>query len=185
MHRFQTPPVVHELNGHPVQQFGMRRGLALPAQVFTRTNQPDAKVGLPDAIHLGAGSRRRLTIHEPIGKRKPVGRRIFRKRIQESRDAGWQSAGRLDIELTRPEAARGGQVEIWVTMEHPCPMCGGVGGRIRVCPNCRGSGLISAEVPLVVGYPPGLKSLHQVHVPVRGLAGPGKWLTVRFFVSEH
>ena len=51
MHVLQTPVVLHELYGEPVEQLGMSGRLALNAEVVGRRHNSHAEMMLPEAIH--------------------------------------------------------------------------------------------------------------------------------------
>jgi hypothetical protein len=49
----QAPAVLHEIDGEPVEQFGMARSLALGAELLGSGDESGAEVGLPDAVDEG------------------------------------------------------------------------------------------------------------------------------------
>ena len=56
----EAPAAVHELDGQPVEQLGMRRRLALRAEVFAGRHEPGAEIGLPDPVDERPRRRRRV-----------------------------------------------------------------------------------------------------------------------------
>jgi molecular chaperone DnaJ len=86
----------------------------------------------------------------------------------------------IDFAVTSREAAQGGSVELVVPLECICPACSGVGANVgNTCSFCRGFGRVAAEQPVMVGFPPGIRGHHTVHLHL----GMGTRLTVRFFVE--
>ena len=83
----EAPAVVHEFDGQPVEQFRMRRRLALRAEVFGRRHQAGAEVRLPDAIDDRAGRGRRAAIDQPAGEVEP------RRAASSARSSGCRNAG--------------------------------------------------------------------------------------------
>ena len=81
-------PVLDELDGQPVEQLGVRRRLALRAEVLAGRDEAGAEVGLPDAVDERARGRRRLRIDEPPRERQARRRRVRRQRVQDRGHAG-------------------------------------------------------------------------------------------------
>mgnify|MGYP000541241303 CR=1 FL=1 len=54
----QAPAAFGELHGQPVEQLGVRREVALVAEVVLRLHDPAAEVLLPDAVHEYPGGER-------------------------------------------------------------------------------------------------------------------------------
>ena len=90
MQVLEAPAVLHQLDRQPVEQLGMRRRVALCAEVFAARDDPCAKVRLPDAVHLDARGRGAAPIDDPVGERQsvvgqvcnlPVTLRVWARRI--------------------------------------------------------------------------------------------------------
>lgn len=47
-----------------------------------------------------------------------------------------------ELEIDLEDAAFGATKRITVTIDEPCPTCGGEGGTTRTCPTCRGTGVV-------------------------------------------
>ena len=69
-----VPTGLAELHGQPVQQFRMRRGFALRAEVFGRRHQALPKHFLPEAIDGDTARERMRVVHQPFRQAKPVPR---------------------------------------------------------------------------------------------------------------
>lgn len=87
----------------------------------------------------------------------------------------------VDVPLTREEAWAGGSVRILVPARAICPTCGGHGaiGRYE-CWRCRGQGSLTAQYPVEVEYPAGLRRDHVIRLPLDDLGIHNFYLTVRF-----
>lgn len=73
----------------------------------------------------------------------------------------------MEVVLTPDQARRGGRIQILMPIEAACPNCGGSGDfGFWYCPECDGSGVIREEFPLEVEYPPGIRDLYQVAIPL-------------------
>jgi DnaJ-class molecular chaperone len=63
--------------------------------------------------------------------------------------------GVIDLHLTPDEARSGGTAAIWVTLQVPCPTCGGVASPGRVwCQRCEFEGAVMDQVTLYLPIPP-------------------------------
>ena len=73
----------------------------------------------------------------------------------------------MEVRLTREQARWGGNLQICIPIEVACPTCGGHGdlGWIQ-CWRCSGSGVGVSEFPIEVEYPPGIRDLYQVAIPL-------------------
>lgn len=73
----------------------------------------------------------------------------------------------MEVRLTREQANRGGRVQILIPLQRQCRTCSGTGdvGPFQ-CWNCSGTGSVLNEFPLEVGYPPGIRDLYRVAVPL-------------------
>ena len=69
-----VPAVLHEIDGEPVEQFGVARLLALRAEVGGGGDEAGAEEDLPEAIHLDARGERVLAHRDPVGEAEAVGR---------------------------------------------------------------------------------------------------------------
>ena len=65
MQVLEAPAVVHELDGQPVEQLGMRRRLALRAEVLAGRDDAGAEVRLPDAVDQRSRRGRRPAVDQP------------------------------------------------------------------------------------------------------------------------
>ena len=72
VHRFHVPAFVHEFAREPVQQFGMRRLIALRSEILRRDDDAAPEIFLPETVHGHARRERVLFIHEPFAERQPV-----------------------------------------------------------------------------------------------------------------
>lgn len=77
MDMLHAPIVFHQLHREPVEKIGMRGTRALQAKIFGSFEKTDAKIGLPNSIHKGAGGGGCTRIDKPTGKSKAgVGRAV-------------------------------------------------------------------------------------------------------------
>ena len=73
----------------------------------------------------------------------------------------------MEVVLTPDQAARGGRVRVTLPMESVCPTCDGTGDTdYWRCVRCSGTGIRRKEFPLDVQYPPGIRDLYQVAIPL-------------------
>ncbi len=79
--------MIHEFHGQPIEKLWMRRRLPLGAEVFGSSDQADAEVRLPHAIHKCPSGRRRTAVNEPMGECEPIRRAVASERMQELRHA--------------------------------------------------------------------------------------------------
>ena len=87
----------------------------------------------------------------------------------------------VDVTLTTEEARVGGSVRIFVPARAVCPACRGHGSvGLYECWRCRGQGTLTAEYPVQVRYPSGLRQDHVVRVPLDDFGIHNFYLTVRF-----
>ena len=91
----QAPIVLHEVDGQPIEQLGVRRRRGANAEVLGRFHDPDAEHRLPDAIDRDSSRRRRTPIDEPARERQPIGLGVLRQRMQRRGHAGRYRDGRL------------------------------------------------------------------------------------------
>ena len=65
-----------------------------------------------------------------------------------------------------------------------CPSCMGHGSvGVYECWRCQGHGSITAQYPLEIEYPPGLRNEHVLQVPLESFGIANFYLTVRLRVS--
>ena len=84
-----APAAGDELPCQPVEQFGMRRPVALQAEIVFRGDQALAEIGLPDAIDRHA-RRQRMVAARPASGQNRAGRAAAPRdqRRQHGRHAG-------------------------------------------------------------------------------------------------
>jgi DnaJ-class molecular chaperone len=98
----------------------------------------------------------------------------------------WYESGRedhlaLEVPLTREQAARGGRAQIMVPARVRCPMCRGFGGDFFFeCRRCEGQGVVYAQVPVSVPFPPGISGEYAVRIPLEQFGLGDMDLTVVF-----
>jgi molecular chaperone DnaJ len=91
----------------------------------------------------------------------------------------------VEVTLTPEEAEAGGCVQIQVPARAVCPSCRGHGALgLYECWRCLGQGTLTAEYPIQVNYPSGLRGDHIVRVPLDEPGIHNFYLTVRFRPSE-
>jgi DnaJ-class molecular chaperone len=89
-----------------------------------------------------------------------------------------------EIVLSPDEARHGGHARIRVPAYARCPTCGGRGAvGPYECWRCAGEGGIAGELPVTLSFPPGMRSEHDVLVPLERFGIRNLHLTVRFRVS--
>ncbi|MFO7962928.1 MAG: DnaJ domain-containing protein [Desulfobacterales bacterium] len=92
----------------------------------------------------------------------------------------------IEVPLSSEQAAVGGSARIAVPVETACRMCGGYGEiGLFECSLCAGSGISTGEVPVIIGFPPGLSSDHTVRVPLSRFGVRNIVLTVVFRPIDH
>ena len=84
---FDAPAFLLELDRQPVQQLGMRRLLALRAEVVDGFYQPGAEKRLPQAVDRHAGGQRVFLADDPAGQPQAVVGSILRQGRQNGRNA--------------------------------------------------------------------------------------------------
>ncbi len=76
----------------------------------------------------------------------------------------------MEVVLTPDQAARGGIARIILPVAGVCPTCDGTGDTTyRQCVRCGGTGIHRMELPLEVQYPPGIRDLYRVAIPLDSL----------------
>src|SRR5262249_32049754 len=68
MQGFEPPALPDQLFGQPVKQLGVRRPVALEAEVVWRANNASAKMVLPKAVGHNTGGQRVFPRNEPVGQ---------------------------------------------------------------------------------------------------------------------
>jgi len=87
----------------------------------------------------------------------------------------------VDVLVSEEEAFAGGSVRVLVPTRMRCHRCGGHGGiGPYECWRCQGQGFVTAECPVDVSYPAGLRRDYLVRVPLDDLGISNAYLTVRF-----
>ena len=91
----------------------------------------------------------------------------------------------VDVPVSEDEALTGGSVRVLVPARFACQRCGGRGGLGSYeCWRCQGQGFITAEYPVDVPYPAGLRRDYVVRVPLDDFGIRNFYLTVRFRLTH-
>ena len=95
-----------------------------------------------------------------------------------------------EIPLTLEEAHRGGEQTISLQATEPCDRCGGSGSTDgKVCPTCRGTGVVRRPRTLSVTIPPGVRDGSVIRLAGQGEAGanagPSGDLLLRVRIEPH
>ncbi len=89
---------------------------------------------------------------------------------------------RVEITLSVEEALSGGEIDLEVPSEGPCPFCGGRGEKgFFSCPVCGGTGRKMDYSPVRVSIPPGVEDGTILRVPFAG--GDGRRHTLLVFIQ--
>lgn len=92
----------------------------------------------------------------------------------------------MEVPLTREQAQRGGTARVMVPARAVCRTCGGCGAvGPHECIRCAGEGEISGEIPISIGFPPGITKDHAVVVSLRRFGINNTRLTVLFRPTGH
>ncbi len=92
----------------------------------------------------------------------------------------------VEILLTPEEAASGGVATIQVPARAECSSCMGHGAvGPYECWRCQGQGAITAQYPLEIEYPAGMRNEHIIQVPLDTFGITNFYLTVRLRVSAE
>lgn len=83
-----VPAAFAELDGAPVEEFRVRRGLTHDAEFLRAVLDADAEEFLPHAIDGHARGERVGGVDEPFGEAEAVLRRVLRHRMQRGEDSG-------------------------------------------------------------------------------------------------
>jgi molecular chaperone DnaJ len=91
----------------------------------------------------------------------------------------------VDVPVAGDDAFTGGNVRVLVPARLRCQRCGGRGGiGPYECWRCQGQGFITAEYPVELAYPAGLRRDYVVQVPLDDFGIHNLYLTVRFRPAE-
>lgn len=92
----------------------------------------------------------------------------------------------MEVLLTRDQARRGGQIRIHIPIQHPCPVCDGLGDSGSTqCLGCDGSGWNARDFSLLVDYPPGIQDYYKVAIPLDRYGIPDICPVVLFRISSE
>ena len=69
MHRLETPALVDELPGQPVEQLGVRRAATEFSKITRRLDDAATEVAVPQAVHHHARGERVIRAGNPLGQR--------------------------------------------------------------------------------------------------------------------
>lgn len=90
----------------------------------------------------------------------------------------------VEVVLTPEEAWEGGAVTVEIPARSLCPSCGGHGAvGAYECWRCEGHGALTAEYPVQVEYPPGIRDGFAARIPLQHLGIDNFYLTVVFRVG--
>ena len=105
---------------------------------------------------------------------------FFLRRFKgEGGKSGSREHLRVEVILTRAEAARGGVLPLDVPVFTTCPRCDGSGGACDiVCSLCEGSGAMETRRRLPVRIPPGIPDGSALEHDLAGIGVPGAVLHV-------
>ena len=91
--------------------------------------------------------------------------------------APWRRAGagplKVVVQLSRLEAAAGGDLHLPVPRRSPCPLCGGAHRR---CRRCHGTGAVWDESVVRVRIPPRITDGSRLDLPLHGPGVEGRWI---------
>jgi molecular chaperone DnaJ len=90
----------------------------------------------------------------------------------------------VEVGVSPEEAQDGGHVRVWLPTRAECTACGGHGAiGDYECWRCGGHGSLTAEYPVDVGYPPGIRDGYALRIPLARFGIQNFYLTVLFRVS--
>ncbi len=73
----------------------------------------------------------------------------------------------MEVVLTPDQASRGGRIQALMPIAAACSTCGGRGDTgLWPCWQCGGSGVIREELPIEVEYPPGIRDVYRMAIPM-------------------
>jgi len=91
----------------------------------------------------------------------------------------------VEIVLTADQALEGGSIRLGIPARTKCPACRGNGAvGAYECWRCEGHGVLAAQYPVSVAYPPGIRSEYVVRIPLTDYGISNFYLTVLFRVSD-
>jgi DnaJ-class molecular chaperone len=91
----------------------------------------------------------------------------------------------VEVVLTPEEARYGGRVRLWVPSKMACGPCRGLGAvGPYICRRCEGQGSITAEKSLELQYPPGIRDLSAIRLPLANLGVHNLHLVALFRVAH-
>lgn len=89
----------------------------------------------------------------------------------------------VEIPITPHQARQGGQIQVVIPSEEICSSCRGEGSiDFYSCPNCRGMGRISKQLPIRVDFSGGVTNLARGEISLNRYGLPGVNLIIRFRV---
>lgn len=92
----------------------------------------------------------------------------------------------VEIVVTPDEARSGGRVRVGIPAQATCPACGGHGAiGPYACWRCEGHGALTAEYPLDLDYPAGIRDGYATRIPLDRFGILNFYLTVCFRVGEQ
>jgi DnaJ-class molecular chaperone len=90
----------------------------------------------------------------------------------------------LEVVIGPQDARSGGHVRVRIPARATCPSCGGRGAvGPYACWRCEGHGALTAEYPVGIPYPPGVRDGYAVRIPLADYGIENFYLTVLFRVS--
>ncbi len=89
----------------------------------------------------------------------------------------------VEVPLSLGEARRGGRLQVHLQAQAICPWCSGTGAVRRfACRHCAGSGTVTADVPVVIAWPAGVRHGERIACTLDWGGGRPRRLTVLFRV---
>jgi len=89
----------------------------------------------------------------------------------------------VQVPLSAGEARRGGRLQVRLPAQAICPWCAGSGGARRfACGRCAGRGTVTAEVPVAIAWPAGVRHGERIACTLDWGGGRPRRLTVQFRV---
>jgi DnaJ-class molecular chaperone len=92
---------------------------------------------------------------------------------------------KVEVTINPDQAASGGTIKLIVPVRIQCPLCYGVGMvGFWECHRCAGVGIVAADIPLIVSYPAGIRSIFSKSLSLNKFGIDNLYLTVNLHVSE-
>jgi molecular chaperone DnaJ len=92
----------------------------------------------------------------------------------------------VEVIVTPEEARAGGRLRIAVPAQATCPACGGHGAiGPYACWRCEGYGALTAEYPVHLDYPPGVRDGYATRIPLDRFGVQNLYLTVLIRVGSQ